>query len=360
MPTRPLPARPSLEHLKAQARDIMRDHAAATPQACQRLREFHPRFAGLSDSEAAATALGWSDALLAIAREYGFASWARLKHRVDSAGGDLPLIDRISDPAFREAVSLMDDGDAAGLSQHLKAHPGLAASRTVFEGLNYFRNPGLIAFVADNPIRNGGLPPGAVEIARLVLEAGGAKDPAAVDEALGLAASGLSARQSGLQTALIDLFCDYGAKPDGAMLAALGHGEFAAAERLLDRGARLSLPVATGLGRETEAIALMALATAAERHLALALAAQFGRDAVLRRLLEAGEDPDRFNPVGLHAHSTPLHQAALMGRRTTVDILLAFGARRDIRDILWNGTPAGWARHGGHDDVAQILEPIGD
>lgn len=266
------------------------------------------------------------------------------------------LTDRISDPAFREAVRLMDSGDVAGLSRHLKAHPGLAQSRTTFDGLNYFRNPGLIGFVADNPIRNEGLPGNAVEVARTVLDAGGAQDPAAVNEALALVASGLSAHKSGLQAILIDLFCDYGAAPDGAMLPALGHGEFAAVARLLERGARMSLPVAAALGRMDEAAALLPAATSGEKHLACALAAQFGRDDVLQGLLDAGEDPDRFNPPGAHSHSTPLHQAALAGRRSTIEILLAAGARRDIRDTLWNGTAAGWARHGGHEDIARRLD----
>lgn len=361
MPTRPLPTHPSLEHLKAQARDLVRDHAAATLQACQRLREFHPRFAGLDDRFVAAEPLGWSDALLAIAREYGFASWARLKRHVDAGAdtGERPLVDLIPDPVFREAVRLMDDGDVPGLALYLAAHPGLAASRTVFEGLNYFRNPGLVAFVIDNPIRNGGLPPNAVAVACAVLEAGGATDPAAVAEALSLVASGLSARESGLQGALIDLFCDYGAPPDAAMLPALGHGEFAAAERLLDRGARLSLPAAAALGRSDDAVARLASAPPAERHLALAWAAQFGRDAILRHLLDSGEGPNRFNPPGAHAHSTPLHQAALGGHGTAVEWLMAAGARCDIRDILFDGTAADWARHGGHEDIARYIEGRG-
>jgi hypothetical protein len=54
-------------------------------------------------------------------------------------------------------------------------------------------------------------------------------------------------------------------------------------------------------------------ADAEGRHIALALACQHGKIEVVRLLPDAAEDPNRYNPVGFHAHSTPLHQAALAG-----------------------------------------------
>lgn len=89
------------------------------------------------------------------------------------------------------------------------------------------------------------------------------------------------------------------------------------------------------------------------------LAAQLGRAQVARILLEAGEDPNRFNPESCHAHSTPLHQAAVAGHRETVEVLLAFGANPAAVDRIWNGTAASWARHGGHEELAGILERAG-
>ena len=46
-----------------------------------------------------------------------------------------------------------------GLRAHLKQHPKLVHQRVVFEGGNYFRNPTLLEFVAENPVRHGTLPP---------------------------------------------------------------------------------------------------------------------------------------------------------------------------------------------------------
>ena len=83
MPVRRLPSNPNLEHLKYQAKDLLRDHAARDPRAAQRLREFHPRFARTADDEIFAAPLKLSDAQLAIARESGFPSWPRLKRRVE-------------------------------------------------------------------------------------------------------------------------------------------------------------------------------------------------------------------------------------------------------------------------------------
>ena len=81
----------------------------------------------------------------------------------------------------------------------------------------------------------------------------------------------------------------------------------------------------------------------------------FGHVDIVKLLLELGADPNRFNPQGAHSHSTPLHQAALAGHGDTVRLLVEHGARLDIKDILWNGTPADWADHGGHPEIAAYL-----
>ena len=44
MPVKRLPSNPNLDHLKYQAKDLLKPHAARDPGAAQRIREFHPRF----------------------------------------------------------------------------------------------------------------------------------------------------------------------------------------------------------------------------------------------------------------------------------------------------------------------------
>jgi hypothetical protein len=76
-----LPANPSLEHLRRQAKDIRDSVRTGRAESVAVVHEFHPR-------PAAAAAAGWaafplSDAQLVVARFYGFASWRRLREHLD-------------------------------------------------------------------------------------------------------------------------------------------------------------------------------------------------------------------------------------------------------------------------------------
>lgn len=356
MPVRPLPSNPSLTHLKYQAKDLLRDHAARSLGAAQRLREFHPRFNGATDEEIFSARLKLSDAQFAIARESGFPSWTRLKRHIErpavSGRLDLPHHERIEDQIFRRAVDLLDAGNAAGLRAHLKKYPDLAQRRAVFEGGNYFQNPTLLEFIAENPVRHGTLPPNIVEVARVILDAGASQS--ARHEALGLVSTGRVPRECGVQLALIDLLCDAGADPHAAAHAAALHGELDALNALIARGAPMDLPVAAALGRLEDARRLLGTASAQDRHLALSLAADLGHLEIVRLLLDAGEDPNRYNPVG-HSHTTPLHQAAGRGHEEIVRLFVQRGARTDLKDILWHATPADWAHHAGKLEIEAFL-----
>ncbi len=358
MPVKRLPSHPNLEHLKYQAKDLLRGIAARDAGVAQRLREFHPQFARATDDAIFAAKLSVSAAQRTIAREYGFASWARLKAHVESPAMaeklNLPHHERIEDVRFRHAVDLMDGGDAPGLRAWLEQNPGLVRRRVEFEGGNYFRNPSLLEFVAENPVRRGKMPANVVEVARVILDAG--PERSSLDEALGLVATGRVPRECGVQAALIDLLCERGATPDGALRAAVAHGEFGAAEALIACGAAVDLPVAAALGRIEEFRRLLISADDDSRHWAMAFATQFGRAEAVRLLLEAGVDRNRFNPPGAHAHSTPLHQAALGGHAEVVRLLLEAGTRADRTDLLWKGTAADWARHEKKAEVEALLQ----
>jgi ankyrin repeat protein len=149
--------------------------------------------------------------------------------------------------------------------------------------------------------------------------------------------------------------CDGGADPNGATRAAALHGEFEGVNALIKRGARVDLPVAAALGRIEDTARLLADACSEDRHLALSLGANFGQVEVVRLLLDAGEDPNRYNPVGGHSHTTPLHQAAGAGHDQVVRLLVERGARLDIKDILWHATPADWAKHAGRIELEAYL-----
>jgi ankyrin repeat protein len=113
------------------------------------------------------------------------------------------------------------------------------------------------------------------------------------------------------------------------------------------------------LGRLDDARMLVAGSSGEDRHRAMALAAQHGHAEIVRLLLDAGEDPNRYNPKGNHAHSTPLHQAALSGQEKVVRLLVERGARLDIKDTIYQSTALGWARYGRRDDIAEYLRSRG-
>jgi len=357
MPVRRLPSNPNLDHLKYQAKDLLKERTAHTLGVAQRIREFHPRFRRATDDEIFDAQLSLSDAQLTIAREYGFPTWVRLKRHIENPTAsdrlDLSHQQRIENATFRRAVELLDKGDVAGLQAHLHQHPNLVQQHVVFEGGNYFQNPTLLEFVAENPVRHGTLPSNIVEAAKVILDAGASQS--AQNETLALVSTGSVPRECCLQLPLINLLCNYGADPNSAIHAAALHGELEAVNALIRHGARIDLPVSGALGRIEDACRLLVGASSEERHLALTLAADFGHIEIVRLLLDAGEDPNRYNPVGSHSHATPLHQAAGRGHDEVVRLLVERGARLDLQDILWRATPADWAKHAGKTEIEAYL-----
>jgi hypothetical protein len=357
MPVKRLPSNANLDHLKYQAKDLLRDHAVRSQGVAQRFREFHPQFTRATDADIFDAQLKLNDAQLTIAREYGFPSWARLKRHIEkptlSDQLNLPHHERIEDATFRRAVDLLDAGDVAGLRAYLAQHPNLVHQHAVFEGGNYFHNPTLLEFIAENPVRRGTLPKNIVEVAKVILDA--SPTQAALNETLMLVATGSAPRECRLQLPLIDLLCDSGADPNSAIHATALHGEIEAVNALIGRGAGIDLPVAAALGRVDDSRRLLPGASRQDRHLAFTLAASFGHVEIVRLLLDAGEDPNRYNPVGGHSHTMPLHQAAGAGHAEVVRLLVERGARLDLKDILWQATPADWARHAGRTEIEAYL-----
>lgn len=77
-----------------------------------------------------------------------------------------------------------------------------------------------------------------------------------------------------------------------------------------------------------------------------------GRVNAVGWLLDHGADVNQRATFGGPDHGdgvTALHLAAQNGERSVIDLLLARGADRTVRDRLYDGTPFDWARHGGRD-----------
>jgi len=86
-----LPERPSLEHLKSQAKDLLAAFRRKEMAAAERVREGLPAARGRSLEDFAAEQLALHDAQSVIAREYGFESWASLREHVQAAESALSL-----------------------------------------------------------------------------------------------------------------------------------------------------------------------------------------------------------------------------------------------------------------------------
>ncbi|MGN6706571.1 MAG: ankyrin repeat domain-containing protein [Rhodanobacter sp.] len=77
-----LPARPHLDHLKKQAKSLLDDVRRGAPDALERVRLALPAAARFDHPAIAAMNLRLHDAQSCIAREYGFGSWPQLKDYV--------------------------------------------------------------------------------------------------------------------------------------------------------------------------------------------------------------------------------------------------------------------------------------
>ena len=264
----------------------------------------------------------------------------------------------IPDPLFREAVSAIDAGDVTTLERLLTAHPELVRDRLDY-GEGYFKNPYLLWFVAENPIRQGTLPKNIAEITRAILGAAERQQleslRAQLDSTLELVSSGRVARECGVQGELIDVLVAAGADPNGALVSALAHRELRAAERLLERGARLTLLAAVCLGRTEEVPRLLRETSPEERQAALTGAALYGKAETIHLLIDRGVDLHAFSPAGLHSHGTPLHHAVDSGSLDAVQVLVEAGAALCTRDRVHQGTPLDWADHLKHPEIAAYL-----
>jgi ankyrin repeat protein len=121
----------------------------------------------------------------------------------------------------------------------------------------------------------------------------------------------------------------------------------------------MCLVIWAGIGGRGEVRQFLPTADGPSRHAGLALAAQLGHAEIVKLLLDAGEDPDRYNPDGYHSHATPLHEAVWGDHESVVRLLIERGARLDLRDRIHNGTPLGWALHGARAEMARLLREHG-
>jgi len=340
MVSRFLPERPDLDKLRREAKALHKAAQTGDEDALARVRV-------VGDEPTLAIVQA------ALAREYGFASWPRLKAEVDRK-------------------RLIFSGDTAGLAQLVTKEPELAREQV---SSCYQPDPDgndtVLNYVAIARFHGATDHDHAGEIAQVLLDAG-----AHPDDAPGAEDTPLIAAASYGETDMVRVLIKAGAnleaighgmpEGDGTALAhAVEYGHSDIVDVLVAAGAVVhDLVEAAGTG---DLRGFLAGASDADRARALRAAAVCERSTVIDELIDSAVEVD----VDLGDGKTPLHEAAYHGRPAGVSHLLERGADPAKRDRRFNSTALGWCQYrgrelagygdhllAGHRQVEAILQPI--
>jgi ankyrin repeat protein len=333
-----LPARPDIDHLRRQARDLLRAARSGDAAAGDRIG-------------AVSSQLSLAAARLAVARDYGFASWARLKAAVEERAGDL------AEQAWRFCEASIRDSSGKAVMM-LAAAPELASynfATAVILGdadrvrRDLARDPGLVSRPDE---RSGFTPLHAVCASRWHR-----LDPARADGLAAVARLLLDAGADPLGTAGVG-----GWKPLGCAVA--GESNPAIVRMLLARGAvpddrDLYLAGFAGDDHETLRLLLDTRDVAGIARSALAAPISNGDTEGARLLLDAGADPNQYADDASEPPALVMYAAVRAGVPAgMVDLLLARGA--DPAAPGPDGrSPYALAVSQGRTDLAQVLRSYG-
>lgn len=349
MPSRDLPARPNLDHLKHEAKALQNAFDEGDATALDRVRD-----ALGSDAEA----IKLTDAQRVIAREYGYPTWARLREHVQSSRG-------LEEPVA-EFLAAVQEQDAERARRVLRARPAIASESlhvaSVLGQVNDARrliaeNPSRVAERVGNPAADPLLflcyspfhgesaerDAGLLATARALLDAGA--DPNTVDGRYRVPALyAVTGMRSVLPIAR--LLLSAGANPTD------GESVFHAAEHFHEDALHLLLNAGVDLNYVGE-WGNTALFFLLRWH-------DVDRETPVRRgfawLLEHGADP---NVLCAKERENSLHIAVRRGQSPAiVRLLLDHGA--DANAPRGDGATA-WliAKRGGLEEIADLLEGAG-
>ena len=82
-----LPARPNLEHLRKQAKDLLKAYRFGDSSAIARFRTSLSRYSELTDQKLRQLSLSLADAQRVVAAEYGFRSWQEMRDYIERKEG---------------------------------------------------------------------------------------------------------------------------------------------------------------------------------------------------------------------------------------------------------------------------------
>ena len=326
-PARALPAVPSLEQQRKQARELLDAAHRGDPDALRRFRERHPQLAAVQGDASSASELSLHHAQLVIAREYGFASWPKLKAHIEATLGTrhTRLIERelsYYDDRAHGLLEVLADGAASTIEQVRSWHPGF--TRAPDDAIRSAARTG--TFTLDD--------------ARLVYarEHGFSswQDLAQYLSRVNLGEAGepfMQVVEAGKRLDFPRVLELFRAHPD--LVRARGTN----GNTLLNLACGLAPCAVPANEEEREAIASM----------------DGDRLAPVRLLLASGADPNQANDRGW----TPLHQAGYRNDPEMAALLLEAGARVDAEAHGSGGTPLVVALFWGHREAAEVLAEAG-
>ena len=327
-PASRLPARPSLEQLRKQAKELLHAFRAGDTGAAQRFREAIPRFA----SAAPPTDAPLADAQFVVAREYGFRSWADLARHVESLTPDDPSPNAPIRPVeLQSGRSVPLAGGAAGFAPADAAWELFLATRrgdTARVTAIVAQHPGLALFEYNyTPPLHFAVREGHADLVRFFLERG---------------AEVASYRSYPLQDSLLTYAEDRG----HTEVARLLRTHLAKRVTLRDGTTAILQAAKDGdLARVESELArdpLLAQASNETGDTALHVAAERGALPIVDMLLAAGANPNAMRGDGVK----PIHAVLLHGWRarvtreqawTVADRLLARGGEYNIYIAAWRG-----------------------
>jgi ankyrin repeat protein len=312
-----------------------------------------------------------ADAQFIIARSHGFESWVKFSKHLSALAQKASTIAR-----FEAAADAIVKGDIKTLQRLLRDDPHLIRARSTRE-----HRATLLHYVSANGVEGyrQKTPKNIVAVTEVLLKAGAEVDAEADvygggATTLGLVATSIHPYQARVQNPLMRVLLDHGAQIDhqtaggnqeNSVMAALDNGRPAAAAYLADRGARLNLLSAAGVGRLdvvksyfNEDGTRKAKTSQKQVQRAFLYACTWGQTNVVEYLLDKGVDLDTGGDGG----QTPLHCAAIGGQLSTMKLLLKFNPQLELRN-MYGGTVLGqtlWsAAHGGNSKVyAEIIETL--
>ncbi|MDD9933984.1 MAG: ankyrin repeat domain-containing protein [Myxococcales bacterium] len=243
--------------------------------------------------------------------------------------------------AFEDAADAIPRGDLERLRELLARHPQLVHARSPRP-----HRATLLHYVGANGVESERqrTPPNAVEVLQLLLDAGSDVDAGCLtygggpeETTFGLLVTSAHPRSAGLTMPLVHALARAGAAMSDPWPLLVAIHEACLGHSVAEARARLQAAAPELAGA------------------CLIEAATLGLTDVVARLLDWGV------PVGLLSRqqgATALHHAAFCGERETVELLLSRGADPTLRDTTYGGPAAGWAREGGHTELADYLASL--